>query len=448
MNYYEKLYLFKDNKKIVQERLNDFLLFQIYSPAVIKETHNRWDTLPWYFRENMPREIRVLVEENSPYFSEGNSYFSEENLQRELNKYYIQRAITALSTYQACDTPITQDKTVPKNRYKLTSKAGDKALAILQNAVKERQFSDNMTDLAVRTGHKFLMEDKYYLRLNLSKKFASLIALPVQMEGESETNYMFPTIQLTQGCLNHCSHCDSCAKPHLSQMPWPVFRSLYRNLNKYYQHYPQRKSGYYFAIFFADSDMLDYRDPTMNVDAGDVGLWIKGEGGYCQYLTRGIKGKSDKLALAKVLVSGQPLAISFVDTPKENAPHNLKQLNETLDTVESVPERVGNPSIILVHLKSGPTVDKKVFRNFPTESKIIHALGRAKNFPLDETETWADENWIPKLIFRPNGNLVWQEVKNGNVCWKQGKNLFKSQHGPKISPFRLFIRRHILSHLR
>jgi hypothetical protein len=194
--------------------------------------------------------------------------------------------------------------------------------------------------------------------------------------------------------------------------------------------------------------MLDYQDPIMNVDSGDVGLWILEEKGYCQYLTRGVKNERDKLALAKALVSGQPVAISFVDTPKENIKDNLKQLNDTLDVVNSVPERTGQPSIIYVHLKSGGKVDKKVFRDFPVEPKIIHALGRAKNFHSDEIEMWPDENWIPKLIFRPNGDLVWQEVKSGDIYYEKGKNLFMRQCGPKISSIRLFVRRHNLSHNR
>ena len=440
MQYYEKLYDLKDDKKFVQRYLNDLLLFQIYSPEILHQAYISWPELPWFIKKNIPQKVHDLIE-NSPYVS-------DKSLQSKLNEYHVCRAVNVLSAYQACDTPMTQDETVPQNRYKLTSKKGDKALIILQNALKEKHFSDKVADLAIRTGHKFLSEDQYYISWNLPKKFASMIALPVQLEGETETNYMFPTIQLTKGCLNHCSHCDSCAEPHLSQMPWPIFRTLYRNLNRYYRHYPQKKSGYYFASFFADSDMLDYYDPIMDVDSGDVGLWIKGEKEYCQYLTRGVKNEQNKLALAKTLVSGQPVAISFVDTPQENMPRNIKQLNETLDVVESVPERAGNPSIIHAQLKSGPTVDKKVFRDFPIESKLIHALGRAKNFPKDETESWPDESWIPKLIFQPSGDLVWQEVKNGDTHWKKGHNLLESQHGPKISPVRLFIRRHILSRFK
>ena len=75
-------------------------------------------------------------------------------------------------------------------------------------------------------------------------------------------------------------------------------------------------------------------------------------------------------------------------------------------------------------------------------------MGRARNFSSDKTEAWPDEAWVPKLIFRPDGPLVWQEVQNGDIYWKKGRNLFKGQQGPQISPMRLFIRRRILSHFK
>lgn len=439
MTYYEKLYLLKDDKKLIQERLDDFLLFQVYSPTILRKAYARWPELPWFIRENTPEDIQRLIEKSS--------HFSDKAIQLKLNEYYIRQAVDVLSKYQACDTPITQDPTVPKNRYKLTSKQGDKALLILQNALKEKQFSDTMADLAIHTSHKFLSKDKYYIQYKFSKKMASSLAWPDEDEA-GQIHYEFPTIQLTKGCMNRCSHCDSKAEPHLSHMPWPIFRSLYRGLNKHYQHYQQKKVGRYFASFFADSDMLDYRDPIMKVDAGDAGLWLAGEEGHCQYLTRGVKNEGDKLALAKALVSGRAIAISFVDTPCENQERAIKQLNETLDVVESVPQRAGNPAIIHVHLKNGPCVSDSLFRGFLVEQKIIHSLGRANNFPKSETDNYPDERWLPKFIFQPSGDLVCQEVKNSELCFEKLNNLFKHQHGPQISPVRLFIRHHILSRIK
>ena len=97
--------------------------------------------------------------------------------------------------------------------------------------------------------------------------------------------------------------------------------------------------------------MLDYDEPISRVDSGDVGLFITNKKGNCQYLTKGVKNQKNKLALAKALYSGQPMMISFVDTPKENRTHNLQQLNETLDTIESLPDIKFKPWIHHLHLK-------------------------------------------------------------------------------------------------
>ena len=440
MNYYEKLYFYRNNEKVVQQFLNEFLLFQIYSVPVLRQAYPNWPAVPWYLRENTPLVIQDLIEKSPS--------LSNEDLQLKLNEYHMRQAVEALSSYQACDTPITQDITVPQNRYKLTSKKGDKALSILKNALHERQFSDQMADLAVRTGHKFLFRNEYYIDFKFPKRVADALTKELLLIKDNSVLYTFPAIQLTKGCMNHCSHCDSRAEPHLSHMPWPVFRSLHRHLNKYYQHWPQKEIDHYFSQFFADSDMLDYHDPIMKVDSGDVGLWIHEEKGYCQYLTRGIKSPKNKLALAKALVSGQPLAFSFVDTPLENMFRNLQQLNDTLDTVQSVTERVKPQNIIHLHLKSGTSVDKKVFRGFPVEDALIYALGRANDFPPQEVNHFSDKEFIVPCLIEPNGNITDQRIQNSEVVCVRLNNLFRTQTGPRINPFRLFIRRHLLSHFR
>lgn len=440
MRNYEKLYFLRNDEKFVRKYLNDFLIFQIYSPAVLRGAYALWPGLPWYIKKNMPRKIQDFVDK-SPFLS-------DKILRKKLNEYTIQQAVHVLSSYQACDVPISQDLTVAKNRYKLTSRHGDKALAILKNALQRKQFSDKMADLAVYSSHKFLAKDKYYLHWQFSKKFARAATLKHQLIADGSICYTFPSIQLTKGCLNHCSHCDSRAEPHLSHMPWPMFRALYRALNKYYRYYPQNSTDHYFSRFFADSDMLDYHDSIMGVDSGDVGLWISAEKGYCQYLTRGIKNKWNKLALAKALISGQAIALSFVDTPYENMFHNLKQLKKTLETIKSVPQKMGVPAIIHLHLKGRETVDKKVFEDFPLEDAIIYDLGRAHDFPAHEVNHFPDEEFIAPILFEPNGNITGQEVKKGEIVREKYINLFNYQCGPKISPVRLFIRRHVLSHFR
>ena len=440
MNYCEELYFLKDNEKIVRKHWADFLLFQIYSAPLIRQVYPNWLTAPWALKQNTPDEIHDLIEK-APHLS-------NKVLQRRINEYNMSRAIRVLSAYQSCDVPLTQDKTVPKNRYKLTSAKGDKVLSVLEKAVEAKDFSDQMAELAIRAGHKFLCEDKYYIRSPFSAKGARSLLIPTHEIGKTEADYIFPAIQLTQGCLNQCSHCDSRAEPHLSHMPWPMFRALYRGLNRHYRNYRQEGVGFYFAAFFADSDMLDYRDPIIGADSGDVGLWIKAERGYCQYLTRGVKNDRDKLALAKAMHSHQAISISFVDTPLENMSRNLAQLNDTLDVIESTSVKNVSPDIVHLHLKSGGSVDRSVFRGYKTEDSIIYALGRAKNLPAEEVEHHPDERYLPKFVFRPNGDIVFQGVENGEICSLVKHNMLARQTGPQISPLRLFIRRHILSHFR
>ncbi len=427
----------KMDVSVYNNRLGDCLLFQIYSPTVIRQAYLPWPTLPKYLRDNTPEDIVKLIEQ-SPYLS-------DKALKEKLNERAISLAVQTLEKYKSCDVPFTQDIKVPQQRVKLTSRAGDEALLILKNALANKQYTDKMAHLALCTSHKFLFDSKYYLPLYITKSTADALTLPMRKKKKGPIlAYKFPVIQLTKGCQNHCSHCDSRAEPHLSHMPWPIFVAWYRGLNKYYRHYPQKECDHYFSQFFADSDMLDYDEPVMNVDSGDVGLWIAEEkAAHCQYLTRGVKNAKNKLALAKALVSGCSIAISFVDTPKENMPHNIEQLNETLDVVESVSGRRGNPPILHLHLKSGPTVDKKLFRNFPLEQKVIYALGRAKELPYKEVNHFPDDTFWAPCVIRPNGDIVKQTVENGELSLKTYQNIYRKQQecGPKINRVRLLWRR-------
>jgi len=128
MKIYEKVYFLRNNKKVVQECVNDFLLYQIYSPRILRCAYPDWLSKWWYIRQNTPSEIQNLIEK-SPYLS-------DKELQKRLNEYHIRQAVRVLSAYQSCDMPITQDPSIPKTRYKLTTKHGDKALTRLQKALQ------------------------------------------------------------------------------------------------------------------------------------------------------------------------------------------------------------------------------------------------------------------------------------------------------------------------
>ena len=92
MKHYEKLYFFKNNPKIVRDYLSDFLLYQIYSVPVIRETYRRWPELHPFLRENISPEMAHLIDKSPD--------FLDKILQKKLNKNLIKNAIQTLKSYQ------------------------------------------------------------------------------------------------------------------------------------------------------------------------------------------------------------------------------------------------------------------------------------------------------------------------------------------------------------
>jgi len=424
MKYYEKLSFLKEDKKFVQERVNDFLLYQIYSVPVLRKAYPEWPAFRWFLRQNTPTEIQSLIEK-SPYLS-------DEKLRLKLNEYHIRQAVRVLSAYQACDTPITQDKTVPVNRYKLTNKNGDKALAILQNALKQEQFSDKMADLAIRSGHKFLFDPSYFKDFSISKETANVL-LKVEFNQHKSPYLNFPILQLTKGCSHHCSHCCSRAEAHLSHMPWIMFAALHRGLNKYYKDYPMTEA--YFSEFYSDSDLLEYRDPIMGTDAGDVALWtMQQPSGMCFFTTNGVTDEASKTALAKAVKSGAPVILSFVETSLENMGYNLQKLDETLGILENM--KAQNQTCILhYHPRKGSSVSKSFFRNFSVREMGIWAYGRAKDLPSNETEYHPESEFVSANVIRPSGEICFSKAENGEYVERVVGSVFGTI--PKSSPYLL-----------
>lgn len=414
-NFCEVLFLFRNSKKVVNKAILPFLLYQVYSSLIIRKAYQEWDRIPEHFKENTPLEIQELIRQSSN--------FSNEELNEKLNQITIKNAISVLKEYQNCDVPFAENQHVEQKRMKLTSQKGDNILSLLENYYKQGIFSDRIALLALRASHKFLFDERYYLKVNITSSIARTLAIKGYM-GKQKV-YIFPKIQLTKGCLHQCSHCDSRAEPYLSHMPWPVFRMLYERLNRFYKHYPQKEVGCHFANFFADSDMLTYYDPVMKVDSGDVGLWISSQKGKCQYMSKGITSPRSKLALSKAILSRQPITISFVDTPKENMPRNIKRLNDTLDVIEAVEKRhKTNTQIAHLHLKSGPYVDEGIFRGFVVEKTPIYAMGKAKDFPFEELEHYTDSDFTGSMVIEPNGNVVFQRIENLEIISEVLNNIY------------------------
>ena len=242
---YRTLYLFRNNKKIVQRFLNQFLLFQIYSPEIVRKSFRHWPEVPEFIRQSTPEEAEDLIESSF--------LFNDKKLNEKINQYYIENAVQVLKAYQNCAVPLTKDTSVKQTRRKLTSKQGDKALKILQKAKEKKQWTDKMAKLAIASSHKFLFDPKYYRQFNITAGLANAMAIPHLDEKANPTgDYRFPAIQLTKGCTNNCSHCCERAKPHLSHMPWPIFTALYEVLTNITTIISKKKQ----TLIFANSLMI------------------------------------------------------------------------------------------------------------------------------------------------------------------------------------------------
>lgn len=433
MILFEQMYQDKDNPK-VSCFLEEFLLFEIYSPTIVHLAHNRWEKLPDYVKDSIHPEIQNLIQEADS--------FSDTELQKKINAHTITHAVNVLSGYKTCSIPLTTDKSIPTIRKNLLSPRGESALGILSNALNNHQWTDTMAELALRTSHKFLMDMSYYKTPHITKEQADSYILISKIKSRKDNSlaHFFPILQLTNGCLNHCSHCFCNASNHLSYMPYPLWRGLYESLDKYYREYEQKewdeksskevirhKFPYSFSKFFHSSDPSHYYDNIMGVDGGDVALWITLQGRLFYFLTKGDINKLSHRAIAKAC-RVIPLDISFVDTPKENIPENIRLLQKTLHLIHSVKgnEKKGIGYIVHLHLKT-PSVDLK--KLFPDErvfkEKIINC-GRANQFPLSELEKPAKIENFSNFI-NPDGTLIspvcyknkYIEIPNGNIFTPQ-----------------------------
>ena len=404
MNIFEEFYERSHDPKFVSRALTDYLICEIYSPAVIRQAKTRWADIPFYAQECVHPEIRRVIEA-SPNLTNA-------EIQYKIQAHTIARSAKILLAYSNCRTPLTQDPHVQTFRQNFLSKRGQWALAQLLHATTKQPTYD-MYNLALRTGHKFLMDMSYYISWDssLANGGADLWIEKIQNEDGTGTRYLFPTLQLTKGCLNNCSHCEICAKPQLSHMPYPMWRSLYQSLSKRYSLYEQAQDEHpekqilirYFDRFYADSDPASYCDPIMRVDSGDVALFVREQGGRFLYQTRGVTVHISRRAIAKAVQCADYFGISFVDTPLEDKKKSFRQLKKTIRIIEKIPNRVP-VQIDHLYLTGHATVPQSAFFGFPIRKIPICDWGRAKlNFKSSEL---VRQPSVWSLIIEPNGDIV------------------------------------------
>ena len=435
MHTFEKLYDKKNDSAFVALHISRYLMAEIYSPAVIRQAHNRFRDIPFYARESVHIEMRELINQ-APTLSDA-------ALQRIINAHLIARAIKILVAYAHCQVPLTKSIHIPIQHKDFLSERGHRALNILLKAVARGSFTSDMADLAVRTSHKFLMDLGYYKNL-INSGSAEVLTFYVHNKNKSFNNYVPPVIQLTQGCPNYCSHCFADARTKMSYMPYPMWRKIYQSLHSHYQYYqgyrwefptPKWKSwlpfvpkktvfNYVpFARFFHDSDPSSYYDPIIGVDAGDISLLLKDKEEPLYFLTRGVTDSLSKRAIAKTALA-YPIDLSFVDTPKENMVHNIRQLNKTIRLIRSVHNNQGIARIFHLILKTGPSVPDSTFTGETVIKTMIMPSGRANQFSPVVLDMEHSSDDYP-LTINPNGDIVFPHTKDCVYTQEKLNNIFK-----------------------
>ncbi len=427
MNIFEFVWQNKDNPKIVPKVLDVFLLSEIYSPLIVRQAYDRWSELPFYVKESIHPEMRKIIK-NSPNFS-------NISLHHKINAYTISHAIKVLTAYSNCSIPLTTSKHIPTFKENILSMRGRWALKRLLHAICHNEITDDMAELAMKTSNKFLMDLKYYITWPGLEQFNSipdaLLFDGINIHGQQK--YAFPVIQLSSGCQNNCSHCFADAKPHLSHMPYPIWRCFYDGLEKLYKYCEGEESFKEqglekFDRFYHDSDCAQYYDPIMGVDAGDISNFLTSNNRPFFFQTKGITDKISKRAIAKAC-SNDDIHMSFVDTPKENMPHNIKQFRDTVDLIKSVP---GHYGVYVAHLflKDGPSVADELFQDCLVVKEKIHAGGRANQFSsklLDKEGA----NLIFPIVVRPDGQIVLPENRKGKYTQHYLGSFFKENRKEK-----------------
>ncbi len=448
---FHSLYQNKNNSRIVQDNLSNYLLSEIYSPEIIRQAWKNWKKLPDYVRDNVDHEMKHLIQRSDD--------FSNDSLQEQIQALTITRAIQVLLGYKNCRFPLTKDKNVKTYPFNFLSKKGEFALKTLLNAAAHQHFSQEMYELALSSTHKFLLDLSFYKDWNLDPKEADLFVLqfyaaspkvdqlykkywPFKTARSGQLFFqtykkfcqltktkpylyqVMPVLQMTQGCENNCSHCVMCAQKPISHMPYVMFLSLHKSLMKYYKYY-EKQPGVLgpFERFYADSDCVAYHDNIIGADAGDVVLKLTSEKNPCFFITKGITGKLARRSLAKAAM-GTHIHLSFVDTPKENMPKNITQAQQSIKLVQSIPSSKGM-NVEYLHMQGDSGLNNDIFFGAPRHMIPIHSGGRANNLPQDKIQQINESVDVYPYIIRPNGQIMFTQIRKGFYRWKKLNDLFR-----------------------
>lgn len=431
-NHLQKIRIQVQSKPSILEQegiLNLLLLTETYSPEILVEASYQWDTIPDFIKHATPLKIKHIIEQ-IPLMSTG-------EIQKALDTYWTIKGRDVLKAYQNCPLPLQNgpfNNKHTKKRHNILSKKGERALLLLENAIKEQMFSSKTAQLGESVANKFLINLTHYKSFNIDPNL-----LPRTYHEVNRDKTIYPVLQLSEGCPNNCSHCLARAENKLSHMPYPLFLSVHKKLWDTYKTHPLLNidSPYFsyaeiFQIFFDNSDLMVYKDPIINADCGDVSIYLTLQKAPLIFLSRGLLEKESEVAFSKVLYAGKNVSISFVDTPLENKQLNIKRLHRTL----KVAEKMGAKEQILVvhyHLKSGPSVPEDIFLGFNKVEELIFASGRAKNLPTQELAHIPDDYFTTPYVIKPNMDILKLDIQNGEYHYTYVNNLLNPNSKRKIT---------------
>ncbi len=407
----------KKNWAECREILTQFLCVQIYTPTILRAAYKQWSDLPFWAQESTPIQIQELMRQ-SPQMT-------DIELTTALNAYHIQRAVHVLQGYQSCPIPLTHDDNIETHTHNLLSWRGERALRVLQQGVSQKRWSNKLCKIALKASHKHLIDLSYY-RIKATPKTADILTIRYQ-NNKGKPLIIFPVLQMTQGCVNACSHCAFCATDKMAHMPYPMFLGLHQSLDRVYRRYPPKETPTPFSLYYHDSDPLSYQDPIIGADSGDVMLYLRNHHAACYFLTRGVTDKASRTALAKASLA-YPIALSFVDTPAENMAKNIRQLNDTLDIL-ALTTHNKLTQISHMTLTNGSSVPSQLFRGVNTRHGWIHGLGRARSFSKEAIIPVNTQSM--GLLIRPSGNIELYTQHNDHQTYTILNSFFRPKHSEK-----------------
>ncbi len=335
---------YMNNELVTKEYVTDFLLMELFSPAVLKAAKAQWDTLPDYVQKSLDKEIIDLIQSDT------------EPSYTEINRYWINRAVRVLQGYSNCPIPLTRDKRLHPFQKDLLSEKGHQLLRILKHAVTTNRATGKPAELARSATQKAVLDLNLFIDLELSNLLERGPAWPLA--------YNEIEISMSTGCYNHCVHCGYEAKAPVFHMPYPLFLKLFQK---------HAESGRILGgvDIYNNSDPMSYYDPIINADAGDVVLALPRLMGErrlnVSFLTKGVLTKQDETTFARVVYHHLRwpndcrlgIELSYVDLPGEAVAKNKERIKHTAQIYRDISNK--NPRIRHYHLPNTPTITEAEF---------------------------------------------------------------------------------------